>query len=120
MRNLFYEPEIADVDGDLSNQTMPMRISGLQKEVLLLYRRLLKEAVKKDQHVNTESMRLVNLLKEPGTSSSYAKAQFRQEAKSVKRSDFKKIEYMIRKGEKYVKLLQMPGVNLVSGTSSRS
>jgi Complex 1 protein (LYR family) len=103
---------------------MAPRISGLQKQVHSLYRRLLKEAVKKDQRVNNAEqrscMRLVELLQIPGTTSSYAKAEFRQQAKSVKRSDFGKIEYMIRKGEKHLKLLQMPGVDLVSGSATLS
>jgi Complex 1 protein (LYR family) len=99
---------------------MAPRISGLQKQVHSLYRRLLKEAVKKDQRANNADMRLVELLQIPGTTSSYAKAEFRQQAKSVKRSDFGKIEYMIRKGEKHLKLLQMPGVDLVSGTATLS
>jgi len=32
---------------------------------------------------------------------------------SVRRSDFKRIEYKIRKGEKQLKLMKMPGVSLV-------
>jgi Complex 1 protein (LYR family) len=102
---------------------MASRISGLQKQVHSLYRRLLKEAVKKDRRAHNAEQRncmLVELLRIPGTTSSYAKAEFRQQAQSVKRSDFGKIEYMIRKGEKHLKLLQMPGVDLVSGTATFS
>ena len=44
-----------------------------------------------------------------------ARAEFRRQCAEVKRSDFRTIEYLVRKGRKHVKLLQMPGVK---GTSS--
>lgn len=54
------------------------------------------------------------------TTTSYACAEFRRQSKLVKRSDFKAIEYRIRKGEKHLKLLQMPGVQTVGGAASPS
>jgi len=88
---------------------MVRQLSGLQKEVLALYRTLLREAAKKD----TGSF--VELLQKEGTSTSFARDEFRKQANQVKRSDFKTIEYKIRKGQKQIKLLQMPGVKVVGG-----
>lgn len=39
----------------------------------------------------------------------------RAQAKSVKRTDFQKIEFMIRKGQKQLRLLSMPGVTKAMG-----
>ena len=49
---------------------------------------------------------------------SYARSEFRKQAKNVRKNDFKKIEYMIRKGHKQLKLLKMPGTKVVTGASS--
>jgi hypothetical protein len=95
------------------------RLSGVQKQVFALYRTVLREATKKDRETMAASTKFGSLLsKQNGstTSTSYAASEFRRQAGTVKRSEFKKIEYMIRKGEKQVKLLGMPGVKLVSGT----
>jgi hypothetical protein len=113
---------------------MPTRLSGLQKQVFSIYRRLLREAIKKDhQRVaatgtnatepgtpagSVVPQRLVELLRQPSTVSSYAKAEFRRQASSVKRNDFSKIEYMIRTGEKHLRMLKMPGVDWVSGSAN--
>lgn len=97
------------------------KLSGLQKDVLSLYRTILREAVKKDRGAVEEglgSAPMTLLLVgggASGTTTSYAREEFRRQAGSVKRSDFKGIEYRIRKGYKQVKLLQMPGVKVVSG-----
>ena len=107
-----------------------MKLSGLQKEVLSLYRKILREAARKDRaaaSVASGGPSFTDLLKGGGgsvearssiskpTSISYAASEFRKQASTAKRSDFKKIEYMIRKGEKQLKLLQMPGVVKVDG-----
>jgi hypothetical protein len=98
------------------------KLSGLQNEVLSLYRTILREAVKKDREFAEEGLAnlpLTALLKSGGTgctTTSYAREEFRRQAGAVKRNDFKGIEYRIRKGEKQVKLLRMPGVKVVSGT----
>ena len=72
--------------------------SGLQMQVLSLYRSILRAASTKDA---------------PGERASYdtAREQFREHAASVKRMEFQRIEYLIRKGHKYLKTLQMPGVD---------
>ena len=107
------------------------RLSGLQKDVLALYRSILREAVRKDRkasfpnssvasassNTNAESSSrpVCGLLSSSTTTSAYAREQFRKEASSVRRSDFKTIEYKIRKGKKQLELLKMPGVNVVRG-----
>jgi hypothetical protein len=128
-------------------------LSGLQQDVLSLYRRILREAMKKDrlelkqrrlqksvdtngtgntsiaQHESNKnsflelrrhsSERISTATSYPAmplTTTAYAIVEFRKQALSVQRSDFKKIDYMIRKGDKQIKLLRMPGVRLVSGT----
>jgi succinate dehydrogenase assembly factor 1 len=94
------------------------RLSGLQKDVLALYRSILRETIRKDRKpsVDNKHLPLNQLLSSSSNSStSFARDQFRKEASLVKRSDFKTIEYKIRKGQKQLKLLKMPGVNLVGG-----
>ena len=75
----------------------PMQLSGLQLDVLSLYRLVLRTGRSKGSQV-------------------YARDTFRADAASVKRMDFKKVEYMLRKGHKHVKLMAMPGVTVVRGT----
>jgi hypothetical protein len=128
------------------------RLSGLQQDVLSLYRRILREAMKKDRQgqprstrssirisdgkvkssdraVDEDPMSFLSLRgtgdkdssvqqQRKSTTTAYAVAEFRKQALSVSRSEFKTIEYMIRKGEKQIKLLRMPGVTLVSGTNA--
>lgn len=55
----------------------------------------------------------------PRSVTAFAAHEFRRQAMTAKRSDFKKVEYMIRKGEKQIKLLRMPGVKVVLGTHYR-
>mmetsp|Transcript_17980 Transcript_17980/g.23242 ORF Transcript_17980/g.23242 Transcript_17980/m.23242 type:complete len:118 (-) Transcript_17980:403-756(-) len=102
------------------------RLSGLQHHVFSLYRKVLREALKKDQQLHasgkeTLATSFVSLLQDgthAGTSTSFASKEYKLKAHSVKRTDFKRIEYMIRKGEKQLKLLQMPGVRVVSGSGN--
>ena len=108
---------------------MSARLSGLQKDVLALYRSILREAIRKDRKatimpsspsslLNVEPHRIpVSSLLSTSTTSTtaYAREKFRKEALSLKRSDFKTIEYKIRKGKKQLQLLTMPGVDLVGG-----
>jgi len=107
------------------------RLSGLQKDVLALYRSILRQAVHKDRisflppdnkSKGAESLLhyppVNKLLSTSSSSTAYARDKFRKEALVVKRSDFKTIEYKIRKGKKQLELLKMPGVNVVGGTSS--
>lgn len=90
------------------------RLSGLQQEVLALYRSILRAAAKKDRQ-SSQSQSFSNLLTS-GQSTLYARNEFRRDAESVKRSDFRLIEYKLRKGAKYVKLMTMEGVKVVGGS----
>lgn len=95
------------------------KLSGLQKDVLSLYRTILREAIRKDRELAEEelaSLSASELLAGNGTTTCYAREEFRRQAAAVKRSDFKGIEYRLRKGYKQVKLLKMPGVKVVGGT----
>ena len=73
------------------------RKSGVQKEVLALYRELLRAA----RHKDSKTVALV-------------RDKFRKEATSIGRFEFQKIEHHIRKGNKYVKLLQSDSVKGLS------
>ena len=97
------------------------KLSGLQKDVLSLYRSLLRVTVQKDRAGSVaassspdQQIPFTTLLAAE-TTTSHARAEFRRQCAEVKRSDFRTIEYLVRKGRKHVKLLQMPGVK---GTSS--
>ena len=83
-----------------------MRRSGLQTDVLTLYRRLLKAALKKDG----ESRSLSNIVK----------IKFREKAMNISRTDFRVIEHELRYGYKQIKLLEMPGFSTASLTSTRT
>jgi hypothetical protein len=106
----------------------PVRQSGIQREVMALYRSTLRLALKKDRELTTGSLTLEDAsflallfnktsTNGHGSTTSYASEEFKRQAASVRRSEFKKIEYMIRKGEKQLKLLQMPGVSAVHGVT---
>ena len=108
-------------------------LSGLQREVLGLYRSLLREAIKKDKlqlgtnnnngisSVGASCVGIVRPLFGGGggggtstsTTVSYVRSEFRRQCNQVERNDYKRIEYQIRQGYKQVKVLQMPGVKMV-------
>jgi Complex 1 protein (LYR family) len=101
-----------------NNTTMAPKTSALQLQVLSLYRKFLRQASAKDRDAHVPAS-FVDLLSTASHSSTrYAASEFRKQAKSVPKSDFRRIEYMIRKGEKHLKLLKMPGVKVVSGVTS--
>ena len=111
---------------------MSKRISGVQRDVLACFRRVLRAAVSKDRKLALAQQEIGSsadsrkerpsvgaLLQTSSSSTSYASKEFRRQAASTKRSDFKKIEYMLRKADKQIKLLSMPGVTVVTGTSHK-
>mmetsp|Transcript_39035 Transcript_39035/g.42293 ORF Transcript_39035/g.42293 Transcript_39035/m.42293 type:complete len:126 (-) Transcript_39035:304-681(-) len=119
---------------------MGRKLSGMQKEVLSLYRTLLREATKKDRRVTTSTtttaatttattdttpttptttdfkVPFTRLLFDTNYSSSaiyattHTRNEFRRQALHTSRKDFRGIEHKIRHGYKQVKLLHMPGV----------
>ena len=115
------------------------KLSGLEEDVLGLYRRFLRESMRKDrtdrcaipseevlvQEQQQQQQAFLSLLQpdkkeNESTSTSFTRQKFRQETGTVKRSDFKTIEFMIRKGEKQLKLMQMPGVTVVGRASNET
>ena len=77
------------------------KLTGLQREVLSLYRVVLRAAREKEAAGH------------PGVLAA-ARAQFRKEADSVGKRNYQKIEYMMRRGQKHVKMLADPQVKNVS------
>ena len=104
--------------------TTRTKFSGLQKDVFGLYRTILRESAKKDRlsssssSSSSPSVSILSLWLNPDSTASYARREFRFSASKIPKNDFRTIEHKIRHGYKQVKLLQMPGVKLVSGTSS--
>ncbi|CAN0400059.1 unnamed protein product, partial [Phaeothamnion confervicola] len=79
---------------------MSQRISGLQHEVRSLYRKVLRAAKDKER---------ADAVGAAGTVQ-FARERFRETANSVRRSDFRLIEHLLRYGHKQLRLLSMPGV----------
>ena len=77
------------------------RVSGLQLDVLSLYRRLLRAATAKD----------------PGRANglhAVVRLQFREKALSLARNDFQQIEHWLRHGHKQIKLLEKTGLTKIA------
>ncbi len=72
---------------------MMARASGLQLDVLHLYRDLLRAA----------------RLKGGPNTARFVRDEFRSKASSVGKTDFKSIEHLLRYGTKQKKLFEMPG-----------
>ncbi|KAH8422930.1 succinate dehydrogenase assembly factor 1 [Aspergillus melleus] len=72
------------------------RLSGLQREVLSLYRKCLREIQKKPAETR-------------GNFKIYARAEFRKHL-SVNKKDFNAIEYLLRKGHRQVEMYSSPGI----------
>ncbi|KAI0889682.1 complex 1 protein-domain-containing protein, partial [Annulohypoxylon maeteangense] len=73
-----------------------MRLSGLQKEVLSLYRNCLRESRKKPVATRPHF-------------ESFARSEFHKHIKLDKR-DFSAIEFLLRKGRRQLELYSSPGV----------
>jgi len=77
-----------------------MRRSGLQQQILGLYRRALRAARQKDGGSRGETALAV-------------KDKFRKDATSVSRKDFRAIEWLLRHGERQVESLESSNVSKV-------
>ena len=77
------------------------RLSGLQKDVLGLYRRCLRACRKKpaDTRLNFES---------------FARREFAKNM-NVDKKDFSTIEFMLRKGNRQLEIYEQPGVRNIAG-----
>lgn len=71
--------------------------SGIQGDIFSLYRNLLRVGKTKGDIAVQNHIRL----------------KFREDAMSVRRIDFKKIEQLLRQGNKKLKVLKLPGTKLV-------
>jgi succinate dehydrogenase assembly factor 1 len=81
----------------------PVRHSGLQKQVLALYRR---------------SLRAAAALQAPDARQQafdYVRTEFRAKASSVNKLDVQRIEYLLRQGAKRLDMASMPGVTSFGG-----
>ncbi|PSS27723.1 hypothetical protein M430DRAFT_91718 [Amorphotheca resinae ATCC 22711] len=74
-----------------------MRLSGLQREVLALYRKCLRESRKKP--ANTR----------PHFESFASRSEFQKNITLDKR-DFSAIEYLLRKGQRQLEIYSAPGI----------
>lgn len=82
-------------------------------------RTLLRASIKKDHIIQniptgTRNEPLLKLLLDEGTTTQNTRSQFRSTADSMSNREYERIEYSIRKGEKFLQLLDMEGVNHVS------
>ena len=98
-------------------------LSGLQRDVLKLYRTLLRTAKNKAGVTHSPLEKLGKLTVFVGTSHAPHKLtrmlltvqrKFREEAHSVHRHDWQIIEHMIRQGYKQKKVMEMPGFSAAS------
>ncbi|KAI2473665.1 complex 1 protein-domain-containing protein [Annulohypoxylon bovei var. microspora] len=73
-----------------------MRLSGMQKDVLSLYRSCLRESRKKPAATRSHF-------------ESFTRSEFKKHIKMDKR-DFSAIEFLLRKGKRQLELYSSPGI----------
>ncbi|MCJ1419335.1 hypothetical protein MMC32_005689 [Xylographa parallela] len=73
-----------------------MRLSGLQREVLALYRQCLREASKKPTEAELNFR-------------NYARNEFKKNS-LLDKKDFAAIEYLLRKGQRQLEIYSSPGI----------
>jgi len=78
-----------------------MRLSGLQKEVLALYRKCLREIRKKPEAVQ-------------GNFRTYARNEFQKNI-TLDKKDFAAIEYLLRKGQRQLEIYSSSGIKNIMG-----
>ncbi|XP_047175965.1 succinate dehydrogenase assembly factor 1, mitochondrial isoform X2 [Vigna umbellata] len=77
------------------------RLSGMQKQVLSLFRGFLRAARSKSEEERRKIESIVS-------------QEFRRNAKSVDRKNFLYIEYLLRRGNKQLEQLRNPGITGLS------
>ena len=90
--------------------------SGLQKEVISLYRKLLRTCRAKDAENQLNKSPFIQSLRDPSTSSFSIRERFRKQAMEVSGRDHVRIEHHIRQGEKYIKMMNTHGVKSISSS----
>ncbi|KZZ89458.1 Complex 1 LYR protein [Moelleriella libera RCEF 2490] len=73
-----------------------MRLSGLQKEVVALYRHCLRESRKKPSNTRAHF-------------ENFARSEFKRN-EAVDRRDFAAIEFLLRKGRRQLEVYSSPGI----------
>ncbi|KAK5987575.1 Succinate dehydrogenase assembly factor 1 [Cladobotryum mycophilum] len=79
-----------------SNLQLHMRLSGLQKEVLALYRQCLRESRKKPQSTRPHFEK-------------FARSEFVKHI-SIDKRDFAAVEFLLRKGRRQLEVYSSPGI----------
>ena len=90
-------------------------LSGFQSEVLSLYRSVLRLARRKELEAPVAPTGAVT----GATTRAVARDRFRTAAYSVRRSEFQRIEFMLRQGHKQLKTLEMPGARGAAGVVAK-
>ncbi|KAM0163897.1 hypothetical protein ACHAPG_001050 [Botrytis cinerea] len=89
------------------------RLSGLQREVLALYRKCLRASRKKPavSVISIEKFkRVANQMKEARKHfEAYARLEFNKSI-TLDKKDFNTIEYLLRKGQRQVDMYSSPGI----------
>ena len=117
------------------HQSSPVRAksvhSGLQKEVISLYRRLLRTCRVKDletqagtgsssdtsrMNKNNITIPFLESLNHSSTSIFAMRQKFRKQCMEMSKRDHARIEHGIRQGEKYIKMMKMSGVRGISSS----
>ncbi|EER24737.1 complex 1 protein (LYR family) protein [Coccidioides posadasii C735 delta SOWgp] len=83
-----------------------MRLSGLQRQVLALYRQCLREIRKKPVLITKPQGSQANFKR-------YARQEF-QKNRDVNRKDFATIEYLLRRGQKQLEMYASPGIRNIT------
>ncbi|TMW61148.1 hypothetical protein Poli38472_013611 [Pythium oligandrum] len=85
---------------------MMARHSGLQLQVLALFKTALRVAKQKDQALLKEGAEAVTQSYRSGGTYRFVRERFRDDAFSVDRMNFAVIEHLLRKGQRDLKMLE--------------
>ncbi|KAJ5468664.1 hypothetical protein N7475_006416 [Penicillium sp. IBT 31633x] len=85
------------------------RLSGLQRDVLSLYRKCLREIRNKPVDSRSNFKRYARYRYNPADTGKPYRAEF-QKHLSISKKDFSAIEYLLRKGNRQLELYASPGI----------
>ncbi|KAL1881037.1 hypothetical protein Plec18167_003578 [Paecilomyces lecythidis] len=98
------------------------RLSGLQREVLSLYRQCFREIRKKPTvnslpdplNLSSNAVKLIEYAKDAQENfRKYARAEFRKNL-NVSKKDFAAVEYLLRKGHRQLEMYSSPGIRNIA------
>jgi succinate dehydrogenase assembly factor 1 len=81
------------------------KLSGLQLQVLTLYRKCLRAAIAKPEEQRLQTVH-------------YVQTEFRKHASSIATKDFIRIEYLLRRGQRQLEAFAKPEVSVVQLVSA--